>query len=310
MHAKLPDLSAIAVIALAALAAGCATNASPPAALVTTDAERLAVLLQRPALPSAAELQAAVLGPGTPGVRIFTPHRIKDAENLARAIAADPAAYRKAAAICLPAAQAIQAEAEALMARVARLLGETMPAPAYVLFGAGNSGGTAGPDGLALGLEVLCAGIDTPAAARAILMDFVAHEIAHVYQSRQPQAQGRPTLLHQALVEGFADYVMEQVRGPGQQGAAAERQRYGLAHEAALWRRFQADLARGAPFATWLYDQKPQAGGQPPDMGYWIGKRICEAYVARAADRAQALRTLLALRDAGQVLRDSGYAPM
>ena len=116
MPAHMPGPSASAVIALAALAAGCATTAPPPAALITTDAERLAALLQRPALPSAAELKAAVLDPGTPGVRIFTPHRIKDADNLARAIAADPAAYRKAAALCLPAAQALQAEADALMA--------------------------------------------------------------------------------------------------------------------------------------------------------------------------------------------------
>lgn len=307
---------ALLVAALAACshapAPEAATGSGAPAtlpALVTADAERLAALLNQPTLPPAATLQAQVLDPGTPGIRIFTPHRIQNAANLAAAIARDPAAYRKAVALCLPAAQSAQAEAAAVMARVATLLGQARPASAYVLMGAGNSGGTADPDGLALGLEVLCADVHTPAAARALILDFVAHEIAHVYQQRVDKPDAAPTLLASALTEGFADHVMEQVRGNAVGGAAAERQRHGLQHEAALWRQFQPELARRPPFGPWLYDQRRLPSGQPPDMGYWIGKRICEAYLARAADKALALRTLLELRDPAQILRDSGYAP-
>lgn len=298
-----------ALAGLAALAACSPAPLAPAGAtLVTADAERLATLLLQPSLPSAETLQSRVLDQGTPGIRIFTPHRIQNAAHLARAIQQQPAAYRKAAALCLPAAQQVQAEAANVMARVAQLLGEKEPATAYALFGAGNSGGTASTAGLALGLEVLCQDVDTPQAARALIMDFVAHEITHVYQSRVTKPEPRETLLWAALTEGVADHVMELARGGAPAGAVANRQRYGLAHEAALWQRFQADRGGKPPFGSWMYDQRPSPGGQPPDMGYWVGKRISEAYLARAADKALGLRALVELRDPEQILRDSGYA--
>jgi hypothetical protein len=46
---------------------------------------------------------------------------------------------------------------------------------------------------------------------------------------------------------------------------------------------------------------------RPADMGYWIGKRICEAYYAKAGDKRAAMRTLLELRDPKAILAKSGY---
>jgi hypothetical protein len=292
---------------LAALLAGAPAFAQPAAALVLDDAERLARLLQAPALPDAEALRAGYLAPGTPGIRIFTPGRIEDERNLARAMAADPAAYRKGATLCLPAARALRADATAVMRRVAELLGRSDAAPVYVLFGAGNSGGTAGPDGLALGLEVLCAGIETPAQARELLTDFIAHELTHVYQARAIDPAAPDGLLTQALIEGFADYMVERARGtPSRE--SAERAAYGRAHEMRLWSAFAADIATGAGLGEWMYNARPRTPGQPRDMGYWIGQRICEAFVERAADKAQALQTLLRLSDPKAILRASGYA--
>lgn len=278
-----------------------------PTALVLDDAERLARLLAAPALPDAEALRAGYLAPGSPGIGIFTPGRIQDAANLARAIAADPAAYRKGVALCLPAARALQADAGAVMRRVAELLGRRDAAPVYVLFGAGNSGGTAGPDGLALGLEVLCAGVDTPQQAHELLIDFVAHELTHVYQARAIDPAAPDGLLTQALIEGFADHMVERARGSASR-ESAERAAYGRSHEARLWQAFEADVAAGAGLGDWMYNAKVRTPGQPRDMGYWIGQRICEAFVERAADQAQALQTLLRLSDPRAILRASGYA--
>lgn len=311
LHSLRPSRWRGALIALVsgvglALPVGCASRGP---GLQLHDAERFAALMARPDLPDAATLQAHYLDPGSAGVRLFTPGRIESADNLARAVAADPEAYRKGARLCLQAARDASAEASWVMAAVARVLDQPADsaAPAFALFGARNSGGTATADGLALGLEVLCQRVDTREAARAVVLDFVAHEITHVYQQRAFTGAVNFNLLFAALMEGMADHVMELARGQ-LSTAAAERHAYGVAHEAALWRAFQADVDSGAGFGHWLYTQKRGPDGAPPDMAYWLGKRVVEAYLARATDRREAIRTLLALRDPQQILRDSGYA--
>lgn len=282
-------------------------DAAPADLWVVDDAERFAALFARgPA--DAAALQLDYLQPGSPGITIFTPHRIQNATNLARAVAAQRADYERAIRLCLPVARGLRQEVGDILARVGQVLGQDRAAPAYLVFGAGNSGGTAGPAGLVLGLEVICQQADTPAAVAQVLKDFVAHEMVHVYQERAGAMAGPGSLLKQALIEGFADHVMHQVLG-GQTLADAARSRYGLAHEARLWQAFRADVVAGRERTNWLYRQDMGASGQPPDMGYWIGKRICEAYLARATDKAAALRTLLQMRDPEAVLAASGYAP-
>lgn len=286
--------------------AGCAMPPAPPRALVLADAERFAALWSaHGGQPDAAALRAGYLEPGSPGVGLFTPHRIQSAENLARAVASEGSDYRHAIEHCLPAARAMADEVEQDIARIGQLLGRSDVAPAYVLFGAGNSGGTAGPEGLALGLEVVCRGVASPAEAKARLRGFVLHEMTHVHQERVQTAPGQDTLLRQILVEGFADFVMEQASG-GRERADLGREQHGLANEAALWREIQPALPREVGHSDWLY--RP-AAGRPADMGYWIGKRICEAYVARATDKQAAMSVLLELREPERILRDSGYRP-
>lgn len=284
------------------------TAVSAPQGLVLADAERFAALLDPSGLPSAAQLQAAYLDPGSPGVRIFTPHRIRDASTLAAAIAADPQAYRRAVHLCLPVARQLQAEATRIGARIGALLGATWEAPVYVVFGAGNSGGTADAQGLVLGLEVICREAKDRQDAEQLLRGFVAHELVHVHQERVGTEQSTGDLLRQSLVEGFADYVMTLTTG-GTSGAEGERRQHGQSNEAALWREFRATMvtaAGDAGLAGWLYSPSG-VPGRPPDMGYWIGMRICEAFVARSVDRAQALQTLLQLRDPRRILDESGY---
>jgi hypothetical protein len=181
-------------------------TADPPSSLVLEDAERFAGLLAGSSLPSAATLETGYLRPGTPGIQIFVPHRIESATNLARAISEDPAAYRKAVSLRLPVATRMQHETSRLIARVGEILGQDDLAPAYVVFGAGNSGGTADEGGLVLGLEVICRQAETNAEAAQVLEDFIAHEMTHVYQARVGGSGYEDDLLRQALVEGFAGY--------------------------------------------------------------------------------------------------------
>lgn len=316
----------LAILAcLGLLLAGC-TTAVPSAAVFSApaatsgaanplhfeDADRFARLLDAHPTPSAAQLQADYIAPGSAGLKIFTPYRIINADNLAAKVAANPATYRKALDLCLPVARGMSVDAAATLAQVQGLLKQSEPATVYMLFGGNNSGGTAGQDGLVLGLEVLCRKVSTEAEARAILTEFIAHEVTHVYQDRVKRPGGPLHLLAVALNEGFADFVAELATG-NRAGSDHERARYGLAHEAELWRRFQADMADESRLRHWFYNNseayQKELNGAPPDLGYWLGKRICEAYYARASDKAAALQVLLERRDPQQILKDSGYAP-
>ncbi len=280
---------------------------APQTLFVIEDAERLAALMQKMPEPTAAQLQDGYLAVGTDGIRIFTEGRIENAEKLADNVRLSRADYQKGIDLCLPAARALAPEAEQIMQRVADLLGQRTLAPAYVLFGAGNSGGTAKPQGLALALEVLCRQPTDAEAASRILEEYVAHEITHVYQYRDFDQSVPQDLAQLAVMEGFADFIAERSTGrlpvPGR-----VRDAYGRQHEAELWQRFEADLAAGRSEGTdWFYSPDPKTPGQPADMGYWVGKRICEAYYAKAEDKQAALQTLLRARDPHRILADSGY---
>jgi hypothetical protein len=292
---------------VALLAVGAARAGDGATGAVLEDAERMAALLAGDELPSVAMLQSAYLDPGTAGVRIFTPGRIEDATNLHAAIAGDPAAYRRAADFCLPVLRDMQPEVSRLIERVGEIVLRADTAQAYVVFGAGNSGGTADERGLVLGLEVVCRSKETREAVAAGIREFVAHEMAHVHQARAGVGGDGDDLLRQALVEGFADFVMRRALPAGTQ-TDAERSSYGTAHEAELWRAFEADVAGGRADTEWLYRPVQSRPGQPADMGYWIGLQICEAYYGRAADKAAAMRTLLELKDPRAILEASGYA--
>lgn len=287
--------------------AGCAHAPASPPAMDLADAERFAALLQAHGLPSAAQLQSGYLDPGSDGIRIFTPHRIVNATRLAERVARRRPDYERAVALCLPVARRLQAEASRLIDAVGDLLQQPQRATAYVVFGAGNSGGTADAQGLVLGLEVLCQQAANEAEAEQVLKDFVVHEMTHVHQARAGAHDGPDSLLRQVLVEGFADHVMARVLGPAAR-ADALRHQHGLANEAALWREFKGDVDAGKTDTDWLYRQHPRQPGRPADMGYWIGKRICEAYLQQASDKQGALRTLLQLKDPQAILAASGYA--
>ncbi len=253
-------------------------------------------------------LQKGYLDPGSPGIEIFTPNRIQNADNLAKYIAGHQEEYQKAIDVCLPAARSAGPEASEALEKVKEMLGREDSAPVYILFGAGNSGGTAGMEGLTIGLEVVCRFANTTEEAKATIKEYVAHEVVHVYQYRIWIETGRDlsgdfTLLEYALMEGVADFVANLATGvlpiPEQ-----EREAYGLAHEAELWEEFKAEM-NDSELGSWMYG--PGKDGRPSDLGYWIGKRISAAYYEQAGDKQAALLTLVSVDNAKRILEESKY---
>jgi uncharacterized protein YjaZ len=83
---------------------------------------------------------------------------------------------------------------------------------------------------------------------------------------------------------------------------------WGDAHQADLWAPFIRDNEKG-DWGVWLYDgNKAKARGMPKDMGYYIGYKISEAYYKQAADKKQAIKDILEIKEIQQFLKKSGYS--
>jgi hypothetical protein len=312
---------------LAARAAAAPLEVTPPppadpltVAIHTEDADRFARLFAATGgKPTAAQLRKDYLDGASYGVSVFTPGRIVDADRLARAIARDPAAYERAIRVCLPAAWAAVGDLRAIYLALHGLLPDRALPQIYLVFGAGNSGGTAGPGAQVLGLEVLCAQEQDADGFRALLRRFFAHETVHTLQ-RDRASQGPDPLLTGALEEGAADFVAAIVTG---QVPDPERAAWAAPREAELWAEFRKDMAAThgvdldadpapaaaiAAFRRWLGNYKNAPPGWPYELGYWVGMRIWQSYYDAAADKRQAIRDMLGFDDAATMLERSGYA--
>lgn len=287
------------------------------ASVRTHDAERFAALFLAGKV-SADELQAGYLDGAGRGVEIFTPYRIQNAAHLARQVGQRKADYAHAIATCLPIASSLDAELRAIYLAYRGLLPELALPRVYLVFGAGNSGGTAQPDAQVLGLEVLCKEGTTAAQFRATMRRFFAHETVHTWQ-KPPSGPVSDRLLLSALMEGVPDLLSEWVTGLEPD---PDREAWARPREADIWRRFLEDravMASGdeklgrAAFQRWFanagarFEGLPE--GWPGELGYWVGRNIARAYFARSADPKEALSTLISARDPAAILRTSGYAP-
>jgi hypothetical protein len=304
------------------------TEADPlDAALDASDARRFAAVFKASdGAPDAAALQAGYLDGAGRGVAVFTPYRIENAANLASAVQAKSADYRHAIETCLPLVDSLQAELRAVALAYAGLLPERPFPEVHVVFGAGTSGGTAQPGVQVVGLEVMCGQGTTPETFREGMRMIFAHETVHAWQPEQTPASFNDLLLFFALREGTPDLLASIVTG---RVPDAARHEWALPREAELWREFQADAAAiteagrdaidspesQARVRRWFYNAGSPPEGWPQELGYWVGMRIGEAYLAKVgavtpAERRAAIERLIAVQDAPALLAASGYAPM
>jgi hypothetical protein len=281
------------------------------------DALRFAALMKDGAVPTADMLQRGYLDGAGPGVKVFTPLRIRDAQHLAAAVAKKPDVYRYAIRACLPQVPALRSDLRAIYLAFAGLLPERPLPDIDVVFGAGNSGGTASSERQVLGLEVNCPPGTTPEQFRTTMRGFFAHETVHTWQADETPAALADLLVSQALREGGADYLATLVTG---QIPHLDRDAWARPQEAKLWQAFQRDrealrgsgadvdkLVASPQFHRWFANCGSAPEGWPCEAGYWIGMRIAEAYVAQAADKRAAIRDLLELKDPTAILKASGY---
>ena len=262
------------------------------ARLVTSDIQLCWSAIDRAPADSLAEyLQREYLDKASVGVRDFIQGRILSAEDLATSVRARRATYDSIRAANLDVTKA-EADIRNAFRRLKELYPPAVFPDVYFVIGRFNSGGTSTDHGLLIGAEMY----RDPASLPGI----VSHELIH-FQQRYPSGP----LLEHAFMEGSADFVGELISG---RQINNDAHRYGIAHEAELWKEFSAHFDNKDYF-PWMYARPTD--GKPNDLGYFIGYRIAQAYYNKASDKRQAIHEIITAR-AGHVrelLAMSGYAP-
>lgn len=249
--------------------------------------------------PSAHDLRSYVESPSA-GVVGFIPNRIESAENLSAVIASQGAVYANARR-CAERLGGVRERVRAAFLALEGLYPDARFADTFILIGANNSGGTANPDALMVGLEVVCRS-DTPDSApfENRLAHLITHEMIH---SLQRGFEG-DTILSQSLNEGAAELLAELVSGRIANGHLIE---WTQGRELEIERRFQSEM-RSRNLRNWLYNGVGTREA-PGDLGYWVGYRIVRAYYERQTDKRRAVREILAATDAEAFLAESGWRP-
>jgi uncharacterized protein YjaZ len=125
------------------------------------------------------------------------------------------------------------------------------------------------------------------------------HELAH-FQQRD---QNPLTNLDLAMIEGGAEFVSYQVTG---KRTIYQTWRYGIANENRLWKEFQPEL--DAPInMKWFRDIPDKEKNRPGSLAYFIGFRICEAYMKNHKNKRLALGELIEMENPKKIFLNSLY---
>ena len=183
------------------------------------------------------------------------------------------------------------------------------PAHMYFIVGPQRALGINSPNGIIFAAEMLATPPGTPYVynkATPVIVPFVAlHETIHFNQAFDTDTDDKTTLLQATINEGTADFIASLVVEEPDIRQMTDRWQYGCAHEAELAARFAGE-EDSTKLQPWMYDHSPDTGW-PPDMAYWLGYRIAQAYYDQATDKVAAIRGLLQVTDFKAFLKASGY---
>lgn len=246
-------------------------------------------------------LQRGYLDKGTPGLAAFQQAKGYDAATYVDAIRAYPAYWdsiRPRTALAVP----VVGKVERHLQRFRSLYPGLRDAAIYFEVGALRSAGTTQGDKVLIGMEMSTGDdmVDTSQMPERLQRFFAQYfaskplddlDVLVIHEFVHTQERGaRNSLLAQAVYEGVADFVAEQVAGrlPEQ-----DYVRYGPAHDAAIREAFGKDMA-GNDYSSWLYNDTRNAFGTR-DLGYYVGYAICSDYYRRSKDKREAIRAMIEL---------------
>ncbi|MCD2260897.1 gliding motility protein GldB-related protein [Psychroserpens luteolus] len=136
----------------------------------------------------------------------------------------------------------------------------------------------------------------------ASLVPLIVHEQVHVNQKNI----NTKNLLSKSICEGSADFLMYLQTGKFPL-TLQETYSYGESNEAELWIKFQTDLDRNFKHikTNWFYNY--DRDDIPPDLGYFMGFKICETYYNKSENKEKAIEFMLDINNSEKLLELSGY---
>lgn len=296
-------LRALAVLPLLILAAAAAPTDHQPE-IRTSDVDRFYALYDATAgKPSPAQLQLYI-DDGTKGFRAFAKMRNTTGERIALAMKQRPEIYANARH-CAAALPAIKSRLAKALKRLKEIYPKASLAPVTLAVGRGKPVGVADKSGVMIGQEALCAADFMNPSVEDRFVHVIAHEFIHVQQEQFYGENPDEKVLRASLIEGGAEFIGELISGSV---SYAHLPLAAKGREREFETAFLADKDKAAIGSAWLYNY-PGTADHPSDLGYWIGYRIAKAYYRKATDKRAALRGIIELRNAEELLANSGWEP-
>lgn len=270
----------------------------------TSDVDRFYALYDSTAgKPSVAQLQSYI-DHGTEGFRAFAKMRNTTGERIALAMEQRPEIYADARN-CAAALPAIKSRIAKALTHLMEIYPEASLAPVTLAVGRGKPVGVANKSGVMIGQEALCAADFMNPAVEDRFVHVVAHEFIHVQQEQFYGENPDEKVLRASLIEGGAEFIGELISGSVSYAHLPSAVK---GREKEFENAFLADKDKAALGSAWLYNY-PGTADHPADLGYWIGYRIVKAYYRKATDKRAALREIIQLRNAEELLANSGWEP-
>jgi hypothetical protein len=254
--------------------------------------------------PSAEVLQHDYLDRGSDGLHRLMKLRNLTAARIAASLAGNPEMYVNARG-CMAVLPRGRERLLDAFRKLAQLYPEAKFPPVTIVIGRGKPIGVADASGVMISLESLCAVTWMEPDLEDRFVHVVAHEYAHVQQAIASPAfynNEKPTVLEESLIEGAAEFTAELTSGSA---SDTDLKAITKGREQEIEEAFVADKDK-TDLSGWLYNGTLT---RPGDLGYWVGYRIVKSYYEHAADKQQALRDILQMKDAGAFLAGSGWQP-
>jgi len=159
------------------------------------------------------------------------------------------------------------------------------PSNIYFLAGIRQQGGTIRNNMSLIGTEVV---LTNPASLPVGWLQMCMHEYTHTQQKR-PDFQ-KIDVLTSAIREGACDFMAELILKTPFKAVYMD---YGNKHQAEVLEMFKKDMLT-TNNDKWVSTGN-ESGMPAPDLGYFVGYKICKAYYDKAADKQQAIKDIIEL---------------
>lgn len=253
--------------------------------------------------PTAQALQREYIDPGSPGLHHLEKIRNVTGLTISRAVAAHPQIFVDAKR-CMAVLPRVRLRVAAALGTLGRLYPKAQFPPVTIVVSRGKPAGVADAIGVIIGLDALCAVNYLNPNVEDRFVHAIAHEYIHVQQALQSPTlynNAKPTVLDSSLIEGAAEFMATLVTEE-----AAFHSPYAPRDGArAVENRFVAD-ENATDLSHWIDNGNLT---EPGDLGYWVGYRIVSSYYERAANKRQAVRDIIEMKDAKAFLASSGWYP-